>query len=143
MLIKQISVFIDNSKGNLSKLTKVLGEGKIDLIAFSIADTTNFGLIRCIVEDSEKALEILKHAGFTAKTTEVLAVEVPNRSGGLSEVLDLLDVNDIEIEYLYSFVRSKIDKALILFRVEEIERTIEVLSKNDIRILTGKEVYSI
>ncbi len=143
MLLKQISVFVENRKGRLAKLTKALGENNIDLIALSIADTTNFGILRCIVKDSDKALKIIKDAGFTAKTTEVLAVEVPDRPCGLSEVLTVLDEQEIDIEYLYSFVRVKTDNALILFRVEDIEKTIEVLTKNDIRILTSDEVYSI
>jgi hypothetical protein len=143
MLIKQISVFIENRKGRLASLTKALGQNGIDLIALSIADTTNFGIMRCIVEDSDKALKIIKDAGFTAKTTEVLAVEVPDRPGGLAEVLGVLDSKDIDIEYLYSFVRSKTENALILFRVEEIQKTIEILTEKGIRILTSKEVYSI
>ena len=143
MLLKQISVFVENRKGRLAKLTQALGEHEVDLIALSIADTTNFGILRCIVKDSDSALKIIKEAGFTAKTTEVLAVEVPDRPGGLAHVLHVLDSNEIDIEYLYSFVRAKTDNALILFRVEDIEKTIDVLSKNEIRIMTSKEVYEI
>jgi hypothetical protein len=143
MLLKQISVFVENRKGRLAKLTTALGDNNIDLIALSIADTTNFGILRCIVKDSDHALKIIKEAGFTAKTTEVLAVEVPDRPGGLAHVLTVLDENEVDIEYLYSFVTAITDNALILFRVEELERTIEVLTKNDIRIMTSKEVYGI
>jgi hypothetical protein len=143
MMVKQISVFIENKKGRLYKLTKALGDEGIDLIALSIADTTNFGILRCIVNDPEKALKVLKEAGFTANTTEVLAVEVPDIPGGLASVLDILTSADISVEYLYSFVRTKSDSALILFRVEEIEKAIEVLKKNNINILSNQDVYNI
>ena len=143
MMVKQISVFIENKKGRLYKLTKALGGEGIDLIALSIADTTNFGILRCIVNDPDKALKVLKEAGFTANTTEVLAVEVPDIPGGLASVLEILTSAEISVEYLYSFVRTKSDSALILFRVEEIEKAVEVLKKNNINILSDQDVYSI
>ncbi len=143
MMVKQISVFIENKKGRLYKITKALGDEGIDLIALSIADTTNFGILRCIVNDPDKALKVLKDSGFTANTTEVLAVEVPDRPGGLAGVLEILTGADISVEYLYSFVRTKKDSALILFRVEEIEKAIDVLTKNKINILSNKDILSL
>ena len=143
MLVKQISIFTQNIKGDLAHITRALGDAGIDLISLSIADTSTFGVVRGIVQDSDKALSVLKKAGFTAKTTEVLAVQVPDRPGGLADVLELLDEADIEIEYMYSFVRSKIDSALIIFRVEALNRTIDILQSNGIKILTKQEVYSI
>jgi hypothetical protein len=142
-MVKQISVFIENKKGRLFKLTQALGKENIDLIALSIADTTNFGILRCIVNDPDKAIKVLKDAGFTANTTEVLAVEVPDIPGGLAGVLEKLTQEDISVEYLYSFVRTKNDSALILFRVEEIQKAIDILNKNNINILSEKDVYNI
>jgi len=142
-MIKQISVFIENVKDDLEKITNALGENGIDLVSLSIADTVNQRIMRCIVEDSDKALKVIKQAGFTAKTTEVFAVEVPDRPGGLAEVLGVLGHEGIEIEYLYSFVRSKTNNALIVFRVEEIERAIGVLKDSGVRILSGEEVCRI
>lgn len=143
MLTKQISVFIENKKGRLAALTKVLGDSGVDLIALSIADTTNFGILRCIVSDPEKALKVLSDAGFTANTTEVLAVEVPDRPGGLAEVLNYLNDGNIAVEYLYSFVRTASESALILFRVDDVQRAVEVLMRNGVNILPEQDVYNL
>lgn len=143
MMIKQISVFIENKKGRLAKITEVLAEAGIDLIALSIADTTNFGIMRCIVNDPDKAITQLKQHGFTASTTEVFVVEVTDEPGGLSGVLKVLDEADISVEYLYSFVRTPSENALILFRVEDIERAIAHLKENGIKLLEAKDVYKI
>ena len=142
-MVKQISVFLENKKGRLFKLTQALAKDNIDLIAVSIADTANFGILRCIVNDPEKALKVLKEAGYTANTTDVLAVEVPDKPGGLASVLEILTAEDLSVEYLYSFVRTKNEGALILFRVEEMERAIGILAKNNINILSEKDVYNI
>jgi len=142
-MIKQISVFIENKKGRLAKITDVLAEAGVDLIALSIADTTNFGIMRCIVSDPEKAITVLKQNGFTASTTEVFVVEVSDEPGGLAGVLDLLDDADISVEYLYSFVRTPSKNALILFRVEDITSAISKLRENGVKLLEAGDVYSI
>ena len=143
MFVKQISVFVENKKGRLYKMTKVLGDNGIDLIALSIADTTNFGILRCIVSDPQKAITVLKENGFTASATEVLAVEVPDVPGGLASVLEILKDNEITVEYLYSFVRTHDDKALVLFRVEEAEKTVQVLKQNGVQVLPEEVVYNL
>ncbi len=143
MFVKQISVFVENKKGRLYKMTKVLGDNGIDLIALSIADTTNFGILRCIVSDPQKAIAVLKENGFTASATEVLAVEVPDVPGGLASVLEILKDNEITVEYLYSFVRTHDDKALVLFRVEEAEKTVQVLKQNGVQVLPEEVVYNL
>ncbi len=143
MLIKQISIFTQNIKGDLAHITRTLGDAGIDLISLSIADTSTFGVIRGIVEDSDRALKVLKEAGFTAKTTEVIAVEVPDTPGGLAGVLERLNDAGLFVEYLYSFVRSKGQNALIVFRVEQLDLAIDVLQKHGIKVLTKEEVYSI
>jgi len=143
MLVKQISVFLENKKGRLALLTKVLGDNDIDITALSIADTTNFGILRAIVNKPEEAVCVIREAGFTVNTTEVLAVQVPDCPGGLAGVLAILEKADISIEYLYSFVRTPCENALILFRVEEPENAIQVLRDEHIRILSQEEVYSL
>lgn len=140
MFIKQISVFIENRHGRLTEFTKLLGKNDIDLIALSIADTTNFGILRAIVSDNDKALKISRDAGFTANLTEVLAVAVPDVPGGLDDVLQLLSDNDIFIEYLYSFVRRVGNDAIIIFRVDQPERCAQLLKDNGIRILEQNEI---
>jgi len=143
MLVKQISVFIENKKGRAANLTKTLAENGIDLVSLSIADTTNFGILRCIVDDSNKALKVLKESGYTAGANDVLAVEVEDKPGGLAKVLAILDEAGISIEYLYSFVRIPSKSALILFRVEEIDKATKVLEKKGIRLLLEKDVFGL
>lgn len=142
-MIKQISVFVENKKGRLAKITDVLGRGGIDLIALSIADTTNFGIMRCIVSDPDKAVTLLKDGGFTASTTEVIVAEVTDKPGGLARVLELLDKAGISVEYLYSFVRTPSENALILFRVENVATAKEALQTGGVKLLTEQDIQNI
>ncbi len=142
-MIKQISVFVENKKGRLAKITEVLGQGGVDLVALSIADTTNFGIMRCIVSDPEKAIAMLKNNGFTASTTDVIVAEVTDQPGGLAQVLRLLDQADISVEYLYSFVRTPNTNALILFRVEDIDTATKVLQNGGVKLLSEQDIYHI
>lgn len=140
-MIKQISVFVENKKGRLARITDVLGHESIDLIALSIADTTNFGIMRCIVSNPDKAITVLKQNGFTASVTEVIVAEVPDKPGGLASILKMLDEAGISVEYLYSFVRTPSQNALILFRVEDIENAMAALKNSDVRLLSEKDLY--
>ena len=140
MYVKQISVFIENTPGRLADFTRLLGENKIDLVSLSIADTTHFGILRGIVADYERAMQIISEAGYTVRLTDVLAASVPDEPGGLAKVLGMLSENGISIEYLYSFVRNAGKNALIIFRVEELERAAKVLEENDVRMLSQEEV---
>ncbi len=140
-MIRQISVFVENKKGRLAKITDVLGHAGIDLIALSIADTTNFGIMRCIVSDPEKALDVLKQGGLTASMTEVIVAEVADRPGGLADILRVLDSAGISVEYLYSFVRTPNQNALILFRVEDIGSAVLAMRENGIKLLEEKDIY--
>lgn len=140
MLIKQISVFLENQKGRLAAATELLGRAKIDLVALSVADTTDFGIMRCIVTHPEQALALLRENGFTASMTDVLAVEVTDEPGGLNRVLELMDENDINVEYLYSFVRTPKHNALIIFRVEDNQKCIALFKQYGIRLLDGEQV---
>lgn len=141
VMIKQISVFVENKKGRLAKITDVLGHAGIDLIALSIADTTNFGIMRCIVSNPDKALDVLKQSGLTASMTEVIVAEVADRPGGLADILRLLDSAGISVEYLYSFVRTPNQNALILFRVEDIANAVSVMRENGVKLLEEKDIY--
>lgn len=143
MYVKQISVFIENTQGKLADFTRLLGENGIDLVSMSIADTTSFGILRGIVADYEKAVKIIEDAGYTACLTDVLAVSVPDQPGGLAEILKLLSNEGIGIEYLYSFVRRKGNNALIVFRVEEIERADRILTASGVKLLSQEEICDI
>ena len=140
MYVKQISVFIENTPGRLADFTKLLGEHQIDLVSLSIADTTHFGILRGIVADYERAEKLIGEAGYTVRLTDVLAASVPDQPGGLAKVLGMLSENGISIEYLYSFVRNAGKNALIIFRVEELDKAAQVLEENGVRLLTQEEV---
>ncbi|MGN0742711.1 MAG: ACT domain-containing protein [Candidatus Fimadaptatus sp.] len=143
MFVKQVSIFLENTKGSLKKVTALLRDNGIDLIALSIADTRDFGILRTIVSDTDRAVEIIREAGYAVKLTDVLAVAVPDRPGGLNDVLELLDEAGIAIEYLYSFVRTSGDHALIIFRVEELERASGVLEGAGIKLLMQEQVRNL
>jgi len=142
-MVKQISVFLENSKGRLADMTKTLGDAGIDLLALSIADTTNFGILRAIVNDTDKAMSVLKSEGYTANTTEVLAVIVPDAPGGLANVLALLNNADVNVEYLYSFVRKAGENALILFKVNQVAEAAKVLSDAGMTMLDQAEILAL
>lgn len=140
MLVKQISVFVENATGRLSTLTKALGEAGIDIIAISIADTVDFGILRCIVTDPDKAVDVLKKNGFTASITKVLAVEVDDAPGGLAKVLECLSEKRIGVDYVYSFIRARSDHALVLFKVDDTDKAIETLQEQNVPILCMDDI---
>jgi len=142
-MVKQISVFVENKKGRLAKITDVLARAGIDLIALSIADTANFGIMRCIVSDTDKAMALLRENGLTASVTNVIATEVADRPGGLAGVLKILDEAGIGIEYLYSSVRTPNRNAVVIFRVEDISAAEQALEGNSIKLLDEKEIRGI
>jgi len=143
MKVKQISVFLENKSGRLAQVTRVLGEKNINIRALSIADTTDFGILRLIVNDPDSAYQALKEAGFTVSTTDVIAVEVGDEPGGLARILEILQQKGINIEYLYAFLQKATNAALVVFRVEQIDEAIEVLQKNNVSILGGNRVYTL
>lgn len=140
MKVRQISVFLENKSGRLAQVTQILGENGINIRALSIADTTDFGILRLIVNDPEKAYRALKEGGFTVSTTEVIAVEVDDRPGGLAAALQALDQAGINIEYLYAFVQKASSAALVVFRVEQLDEAVEALRAAGIRIIGESEV---
>ncbi len=141
--VKQISVFLENKSGRLAEVTRVLGDNNVNIRALSIADTTDFGILRLIVNKPQEANEALKREGFMVSETEVIAVEVPDRPGGLADVLWELGVAGINIEYLYAFIGRSAGNALVVFRVEDCEGAIAALNKKNIRVLGGDEVYAL
>lgn len=142
-MVKQISVFLENKAGRLGKVTQVLGENKINIRALSIADTSDFGILRLIVNDPERAYQVLKSNGFTVSTTEVLAVQVPDTPGGLAEVLNIMGQGEINIEYLYAFIGTTSKDALVIFKVADPIKAQEYCQKNNVVFLTADQVYSL
>ena len=127
MIIKQISVFLENTAGRIADVTSILKEGGINLKALMIADTADFGILRIITDESDKALEILKEAKFTTRTTDVLAVSINDKVGSLYDVMQLFEKNGINIEYLYASLEKTGDTAIIIFKVEDPQKGLEVL----------------
>ncbi len=143
MKVEQISIFIENKSGRLAEITQILGEAGINIRALSLADTSDFGILRLIVDNVEKAKTVLKERGFTVNKTEVVAVEVPDSPGGLSTILQTLDAGQINVEYMYAFVERCGGNAVIIFRFDETDKAISVLKAKNFSILKGERLYEI
>lgn len=142
MKVEQISIFIENKSGRLAEVTRVLGDQKINIRALSLADTSDFGILRLIVDKTDLARETLKQNGFTVNKTEVVAVEVPDQPGGLSRILKVLDGASVNVEYMYAFFERSAGNAVIIFRFDETEEAIQVLRQQGFTILAGERVYN-
>lgn len=143
MKATQLSVFLENKKGRLAEVTRVLGENGINIRTLFIADTSDFGILRMIVSDTKKALEILKGNNFTVKENEVVAVEVPDEPGSLARILSVLDDNGMNVEYLYCFVDKNRNAAIDIMRVGESDRAIQVMKDAGLRILSETELSAL
>ena len=137
MTVKQISVFLENTSGRLADVTTLLGNAGVNLRAITIADTADFGILRLIVDDNEKALNALKEAGFTAKVTQVFAIEIEDKPGGLAAIMQILEENGLNIEYLYATLERNKEKAVVIFRVEDIEGATKVIEQRNLKTLEG------
>lgn len=141
MKVEQISIFIENKSGRLAEVARILGDAGVNIRALSLADTSDFGILRLIVNDREKAKQVLKDKGFTVSKTEVVAIEVPDRPGGLSEILETLDAALINVEYMYAFVERCEENAVIIFRFDETEKAIKTLLEKGFNVLEGERLY--
>ncbi len=143
MNVEQISIFLENKSGRLADVTSVLSKVGINIRALYLADTADFGILRLIVNDSEKARQALKDQGFTVEKTKVVAVEVPDRPGGLSGILNTIKDEGINVEYMYAFVQKSGENAIVIFRLDEVEKSEELLQKAGVRILSGEELSAL
>ncbi len=143
MLVKQISVFLENRSGRLHEVSEVLKEAGINIRALSLADTSDFGILRLIVDRPDRAQQVLKNSGFTISQTEVLAVEVEDKPGGLAQILGVCDSGGINVEYMYAFVEKSGRNAVVIFRVENPDRSIKLLQKSGVHLLSASEVYAL
>jgi len=143
MKVEQISVFLENKAGRLAEVANVLGNVGINIRALSLADTTDFGILRLIVNDREAAKKALKEAGFTVGITQVIAVEVEDKPGGLAKILKLLADEDINVEYMYAFVERSSGNAVLIFKLEDLDKAIDLLSSHGVRVIPGERVYSL
>lgn len=140
MLIKQISIFIENKSGRLADITKLFGEKGVNILALSIADTTDFGILRLIVSNPEVAEKTVVEYGLTAKATDVIGISIPHVPGGLAGALSVLNDNGVGIEYMYAFVTRSEDDAMVILKVADNFGAIKVLSEAGIRILSKDDI---
>ena len=143
MAVKQISVFVENKEGRIKKSIDVLAKADINIRALSIADTTKFGILRLIVSDNEKAVEALENEGFIVKENEVIVLSVPDEPNGLNSALDIFDKNNINLEYLYAFVGSTRNEAIVAAKLEDMEKANELLENNNVKILDASDIKKI
>ncbi len=143
MKVEQISIFLENKSGRLAEVAEILAGNGINIRALSLADSADFGILRLIVNDTEHTQKILKDRGFTVGKNEVIAVEVPDRPGGLAGILSALQGKSVNVEYMYAFVQKKEGNAVLIFRFDEIDNAIDTLQKAGIRILKGEEMQKL
>ncbi len=143
MKIKQVSVFLENKRGRLYEALRSLAEANINIRALSIADTSEFGILRLIVTDPDKAKEVLEKNEFTVKLTNVIAIAVKDKPGGLAECLKYLYDANINIEYIYAFVEKSGEKAVVVLRTENLDKTISVLQQKSVQILSWDDVLAL
>ncbi|MDR1929428.1 MAG: ACT domain-containing protein [Treponema sp.] len=135
MEIKQISVFLENNAGRLGEVTRVLAGAGINLRAISIADTADFGILRIIVSDHEKAVLALNEAGFTTRITNVAAVEIEDVPGSLARVMELFQKTNVNIEYLYASLEGKAGKAVVIFKLEDHDKGLKIITDNGLSMV--------
>ena len=141
MLVKQLSVFTENKPGGLAPIIEALGKNNIDISALSLSDTSEYGILRIIVNNPDKAKEVLKDLGIVVKITEVLTVAMDDAPGGLSKILEIFVKNDINVDYMYAFVGTVTNKALMVVKVSDPEIAVSALSKEGISTADAKDIY--
>jgi hypothetical protein len=142
MTVDQISVFVENKPGRLVEVIETLGENGVDLRAMSIADTSDFGILRLIVDKPAIALEVLGRAEYVTSVNKVIAVSIADTPGSLAKVLRILSDADVSIEYIYAFITHAVGSAYVIIRVEDNERAIEVMKEKGIKLATDDELFS-
>lgn len=140
MSITQISIFLENRAGQLSEITKILSENSIDLKALNIAETADYGILRIISDDSDKAAKLLRDNGFIVTETPVAAAAVPNKAGGLNELLNIISKEEIDIEYMYSVFGQKDGLAYMIFKVKDVETFVSVLKKYFVTVADNSDL---
>ena len=141
--IEQISIFIENRSGRIALITSALGDAGVNIRAMSLADTSDFGILRLIVNDVEKAVDVLKQKGFTVRLSHVVAVEIKDRPGELGRFLTVLEKAGLNVEYMYAFVQKSGEHAVVIFRFEDLDRAVEVIRSVGSVVLSREKVLSL
>jgi hypothetical protein len=142
MRVEQISVFLENKTGRLAEVTGILSEANVNIRALSVADTSDFGVLRLIVDDNAKAEKVLKENGFSVGKTSVVAVEVEDKPGGLHRILSILTAAGVNVEYMYSLVVQRNDHSVLVFRFDNIDAAVKLLNENGITVVDGNKVHA-
>ena len=140
--VKQLSLFVENTPGSISKVCRVLKENDLSISTLSLADTSEFGILRLLIKESDAAAKVLTAAGFVVKCADVLALTVPNRAGGLSEIFDILDKHNLSVEYMYAFTAGNSEKAVIVFRFEDPALALEKISGEKVELIGPEELFA-
>jgi len=143
MKFNQVSIFLENKKGRLWEVCALLGKNSINIRALTIAESEDFGVLRIVVDKPDETMKLLKANNFVANLTDIVAVQVPDRPGGLASVLEVLSKSDINVEYMYGFVEKSSDNALLVFRFEDPDAAVKLLQKNGIKILAKSELVNL
>lgn len=143
MTINQLSIFVENKAGTVAEITKSIAKAGVSIRALSVADTQEFGILRLIVSDVEKAKEALSESECVVSITKVIGVEIPDVAGGLSSVLELMSVNRINVEYLYAFITISGQHAYVVLRVEDNEKAAKILTENGVKLVTQADIDSL
>jgi hypothetical protein len=143
MKVNQISIFLENKPGGLELVTRVLKDADINIRALSLADTSDFGILRLIVNDTDTAEKALQDNGFTVRRTSVVAIEIPDRPGGLHSIMEAISGKGVNVEYTYAFVERSGENAIIIFRFDKTDEAINVLVEKGFTVLPGEKLYQL
>lgn len=142
MIIKQLSVFVENRTGRMAEITQVIGDAGVDIRALSLADTSDFGILRLIVDKPDLAFEAFRAAGITVSLTDVIAVSIEDKPGAFARAIKIMSDAGIGIEYMYAFNSRSKSNALVIMRIENIDEGIETIRKSGIRVLDSNEIFN-
>ncbi len=140
MRVKQISIFIENKEGRIAEVTSILGSANVNIRAISLADTSDFGVLRIIVNQTENAITALKNEGFTVGETDVIAVKVGDKPGGLNKILDVIESAGLNVEYMYSLSRLIEDSAVMIFRFDKTDKAVDILVHNSLPVISSSKI---
>lgn len=143
MKIKQLSIFLQNKMGSLYNPLEILKNAQVNIVAMCMADTSEFGILRLVVDNPLKGKEVLEENNFLVKLTEIVAVEMDDTPGGLTTVLKTIKNNKIDLEYLYAFSHAKNEKAILLLHADNIDNLLSIFEQNDITVVPPEEVYNL
>ena len=140
MKLKQLSLFLENKPGALSRPIRLLAQAKFNIVTLSIADANQFGILRLIVRDWEKAKKLLEKNGIVVKVTDMVAVEVADQPGGLAQILDAVEQAGLNVEFMYAFTEKRGDKAILVFRFDDPDNAINILQKAKVNVVASVDL---